>query len=474
MRRAARVANHLVGAAIVVAVLVAVVPVAGATPVTTPTLHQVSWGGVANKSGTGIQNVTQVETDTFSWGTTVVSAFQAGRSSKGYGAAAIGYATSTDSGQTWSHGLLPGLTASSPTPNASYPLVVNQSVAYDALHATWLVPSVTYVPSGTVFREKALLVSQSANGTTWQLPVTAVPTDVDKAWGVCDNTPTSPHFGSCYVAYSQLDSSLAMAVVTSTDGGATWTAPVQVPDGLGGNAFGYNVYPLVQPDGTVVVVATDLNNGRNGSKLMSFASTDGGASWSVPSTVATVRLHSITGIRALNKPTADLDATGRISLVWADCRFQTQCSANDLVLASSSNGTTWTSPARLPLQALGSTDQQFDPGLAIAPGSSGVSAQLSVVYYSTVPCATTCVDARYATSYDGGTTWSSAYTVNSSPMPITWLASSPRGRMVGDYNSVSFVGGSAVTVLPLATAAPAPYAETEWALALAPGWTPGP
>ncbi len=371
------------------------------TPVTMPSLQQASKGGVANHSGTRIFNVTQLETDTFSWGSTVVATFQSGRSAKGSGAAAIGWATSTDDGGTWSHGLLPGLTASSPTPNASYPLVVNQSVAYDARHQQWLVPSVTYVPSGASFHEKALMVNTSANGKKWNVAATAVSTNVDKAWGVCDNTSASPYYGRCYVAYSQIDSGDALAVVTSDDGGTSWSAPVQVKDIVGGNATGYNVYPVVRPDGTVVIVGTDVSNGRNGSALISFASTDGGATWSAPAAFATVQVRTVPGIRALTKPTADVDGDGRVTVAWADCRFQPACAANDLVTASSTDGVTWSAPTQVPLS--GAVADKFDPGLAIAPDTAGATAQLSLVYYTSTDCApSTCLDAQYATSYDGG------------------------------------------------------------------------
>ena len=50
----------------------------------------------------------EVEPDTFAFGATIVSAFQVGRIYDG-GACAIGFATSTNNGVTWSHGLLPGL-----------------------------------------------------------------------------------------------------------------------------------------------------------------------------------------------------------------------------------------------------------------------------------------------------------------------------------------------------------------------------
>jgi hypothetical protein len=55
------------------------------------------------------QHATEVEPDSFAFGSTIVSAFQVGRISGG-GASDIGYAISTDAGVTWNHGLLPGLT----------------------------------------------------------------------------------------------------------------------------------------------------------------------------------------------------------------------------------------------------------------------------------------------------------------------------------------------------------------------------
>src|SRR5215467_4766397 len=52
---------------------------------------------------------TEVEPDTFSNGSTIVATYQVGRIYDG-GACAIGFATSTDNGATWTSGLLPGLT----------------------------------------------------------------------------------------------------------------------------------------------------------------------------------------------------------------------------------------------------------------------------------------------------------------------------------------------------------------------------
>src|SRR2546421_12985058 len=82
---------------------------------------------------------TQVEPDTFAFGNTIVSTFQSGRFFDG-GASNIGFATSTDGGQTWTHGFLPGTTifATPPGP-ARYHRVSDPSVAYDARHKVWII-----------------------------------------------------------------------------------------------------------------------------------------------------------------------------------------------------------------------------------------------------------------------------------------------------------------------------------------------
>src|SRR5437660_808913 len=55
------------------------------------------------------QHRSEVEPDTFSFGRTVVSAFQVGRIFDG-GASDIGFSTSRDGGEHWVRGFLPGVT----------------------------------------------------------------------------------------------------------------------------------------------------------------------------------------------------------------------------------------------------------------------------------------------------------------------------------------------------------------------------
>src|SRR5947209_11295416 len=75
------------------------------------------------------QHATEVEPDTYSFGTTIVSAVQVGRFNNG-GASNIGFATSTNAGSSWTSGFLPGTTTFA-TPPGSYDRLSDPSVAYD-------------------------------------------------------------------------------------------------------------------------------------------------------------------------------------------------------------------------------------------------------------------------------------------------------------------------------------------------------
>src|SRR2546422_11518973 len=83
------------------------------------------------------QHQTEVEPDTFAFGSTIVSAFQAGRFFDG-GASNIGFATSIDGGTSFADGFLPG-TAPFSTPAGIYARDSDASVAFEANHAVWSV-----------------------------------------------------------------------------------------------------------------------------------------------------------------------------------------------------------------------------------------------------------------------------------------------------------------------------------------------
>ena len=161
------------------------------------------------------QHATEVEPDTFSFGTTVVSTFQVGRVTGG-GASNIGWATSTDAGQTWTHGFLPATTANTGGP---YGQVSDASVAYDAKDNVWMISWLGVRSSGTVDVE----LSRSTDAKTWSNPVAVAATGTffDKNWSVCDDHPASPFYGHCYTEYDDANAGDAEHMKTSTDGGQT-------------------------------------------------------------------------------------------------------------------------------------------------------------------------------------------------------------------------------------------------------------
>jgi hypothetical protein len=187
-------------------------------------------------TNTTSQHKTEVEPDTLSSGSTIVSTFQVGRFFNG-GASNIGFATSTNGGKSFISGFLPSSTVFA-TPPGVYPRASDPSVAFDAKDGAWLISWLGIVtPSGPV----DVLVSRSTDGgRTWGAPI-VVNKDGhfnDKNWTVCDNTSTSPFFGHCYTEFDDNTLGDLIQMSTSPDGGLTWERDSRPPTMLmasGGN-----------------------------------------------------------------------------------------------------------------------------------------------------------------------------------------------------------------------------------------------
>src|ERR1051325_5813508 len=123
-------------------------------------------------TNTTSQHKTQVEPDTYSFGSTIVSAQQTGRFFDG-GASNIAWSTSTNNGGAWTTGNLPGITKHD-NPANPYDRVSDPSVAYDAKHNVWMVSTLAIreVPGGVI--GAAVLTSRSTDGgATFGNPGTA-------------------------------------------------------------------------------------------------------------------------------------------------------------------------------------------------------------------------------------------------------------------------------------------------------------
>lgn len=384
------------------------------------------------------KHATAVEPDTFAFGNTFVATAQTGRFFNG-GASGIGYATTNDGGATWTSGVLPNITsqqlASSPFERVSDP-----SVAYDAQDNVWLISSIPLLPSREV--PKVYVSRSTDGGATFGNPITVANagpgSDFDKNWTACDNHASSPFYGNCYTTFDDFGDGDRLKVSTSTDGGLTW-GPAR---NTANNATGIGGQPVVQPNGTVIIPAANAFE----TKIIAFRSTNGGASWSRTRRVASALSHDPAGnLRSGPLPTAEIDANGNVYVAWQDCRFRTNCSSNDIVMSTSTNGTSWASPVRVPIGTTTDGADNFIPGIGVEPSTSGSSAKLGLTFYSydNAACGSSCaLKARYTQSNDGGTNWSAPVTL-AGPFGLNLIVDTSQGRMVGDYISTSWLGGKA-------------------------------
>ena len=380
------------------------------------------------------QHETAVEPDSASWGDTVVAVYQLGRRNDGGAAANIGTSVSHDDGRTWTRSLLPATTvnASPPGPElaASDPVV-----AYDAVHAVWIASTLTIERSGS-----HVYTARSTDGVHWAAPVDAAGGPIlDKDWIACDNGTTSPFHGRCYLEYTDDQKNITVSQF-STDGGQTWSTPVRAGNVLVGTQ------PVVQPNGTLVVVAGNYTDERalTGS-MVALRSTDGGATFA-SFTAANLQSADNSPMRAISLPSVESDSNGTIYATWSDCRFRPTCTKNDLVLSTSTDGMTWTAPVRIT-----SGTDAFIPGLAADPAHPGGLAIVYAHYYGTCSHAPCILGMSIVQSTDGGKTWSAPQRLDAQPFSTNWIPRAEGGRMVGDYFSTSYAGARVVPVFALAT-----------------------
>jgi hypothetical protein len=368
-------------------------------------------------TGTESQHETQVEPDSLTVGRTTVATFQVGRRFDG-AADNIGFSVSGDDGRTWRSGLLPGLTRASlpagPNARASDPVV-----AYDAATGNWLIS--TLAIEGPITR---LTISRSTDGFTWGTPITAIE-DIsargitfDKNWIACDNGSASPNRGRCYLAYTDTVRDRRIAVMTSADGGVTWSAPVgiEVTDAVG-------AFPVARPSGELVVL---FNWG--GGRIGSAVSIDGALSFRPPVTVAEIQVRSIRALRFFPLPSADVDPAGRVWVTWHDCRFSRGCETNSVVVATSPDGNSWSPPV-----AVTSRRNAFLPAIGIHPTTGRVAVVYHVVRQGGI-------DVELIESPGAASGFGTPRRLSAQTMRVEWLPNTVSGRMLADYISVHYAG----------------------------------
>jgi hypothetical protein len=384
------------------------------------------------------EHASEVEPSAFTYGSTIVTAFQVARIYGG-GGADIGFATSADGGTTWTNGYLPGITIYEG--NGTSDAASDAAVAYDALHQVWLIST---LPIGN---NTSVAVSRSTDGINWGNPISVtLQGSPDKNWIVCDNTATSPYYGHCYSEWDDTSQGDLIEMSTSTDGGLTWSPEAHTA----GSDYGIGGVPLVLPKGTVVVPISGFNG-----DVIAFTSTNGGKTWNRAVNISSDSSHGEGGsLRSAGLLSAAVDAKGKVYVMWPDCRFRQGCAENDIVYSTSSNGTKWSAVKRVPIDATTSTVDHFITGLAIGPGTAGAKAHLALAYYyyPVSSCNSNCqLYAGFIQSSTAGKTWSSPVTL-AGPMKLTWLPQTFSGYMVADYIAVGFGNGKAFPIFAMAQA----------------------
>jgi BNR repeat-like domain len=433
----------------------------------------------------------------------IIGAWQQDRWSNG-GARGLVAGFSTDSGKTWGQSQLPFtgcVTGSNPV------LDPFTGTPYNRASDPW----VSIGPDGTAYAVGLLATEStvSGGGNNDTGVGAAASTDGGKSWGTArlikSDQGTSPVFEftqffndkesvtadpstarTAYVVWDRLkapshspDAALRAHAFRgptwfskTTDGGKTWTGTRAIFDpGQNSQTLG-NVIVVNPRTGVLYDFFEQFQTTGSpkftprGASVGFVSSSDGGTTWSGPTTVATQQFVTDTDPNTgaplrtgEGLPSAAIDpSTGQLYLVWSDNRFTG--TVNQIVISTSTDGgKTWTAPAVIS-KATGTP--AFTPTVAV--NSKGV---VGVTYYDlrnlpTGDTTTLPTDYWFTASSDRGTTFGDETHIAGSFDMMK--APNAGGFFVGDYEALG-VSGTAfspffVQAEPSNTTPPPPPATT--------------
>ena len=331
-------------------------------------------------------------------------------------------------------------------------------------------------------------------GATFSPPVLAAPSSdrqmLDKSWLTANKQSSGPYTGWLYLTYSdfQIGSGCNFAgfqgevaeLRYSSDQGATWSAPVTLPQPTDPVPASSGTQSAVAADGTVYVT---YNYGTgivpNAQQLYVTRSTDGGRTFALPVSVTGAPITPVGVIdpqdghqyyrgddsghtfRAPQFPVLAVSPSDpqRVYLVWNhaqagwDTTYTAPCchgsptlrtfNAGDIAFASSSDGgQTWSAPRRLNDDALNNAQDQFLPWLTVAANGA-----IHVTWYDRRDDPLNRLyQVYYTRSTDGGRTWLPNERISDAASdPVRVLFGGGDG-FIGDYSALA---ANSERVLPI-------------------------
>jgi hypothetical protein len=265
-----------------------------------------------------------------------------------------------------------------------------------------------------------------------------------------DNVATSPYTNYLYDAWTDFDASSNIALSRSTNGGESWSSPVNVSSGVNAGGWCQGVNINSGPNGEVYVVFAIYDNPNldDESSIGIARSFDGGATWEP----ATRIIDNIRGIRVtdVNKymrknsfPSMAVDISGgeydgNIYVVWPNVGVPGVNTGNDVdvyMIRSEDQGETWSAPVKINQDPSGLGRKHYFPWITCDP-ANGI---LSTVFYDDRNVGSNQCEVYCANSYDGGETWEDfkVSDVAFTPSPIPNMADG----YFGDYLGITALDG---------------------------------
>jgi hypothetical protein len=360
-----------------------------------------------------------------------------------------------DGGQTWTETILP-LTD---TDGTTYPVTTDPAVAFDDKGNVYIVACAFYAfrTPGKIPASIGICIYQSTDGgRTWSTPVlihSGAGDDKQAVWA--DTNPTSPYKGNVYAAWDNANNH-HMLFARTTNHGASWKGiTVGGVDKPAGTAIP-NIFDSFSPeitvaaDGTVIIVWVSY---LTGDTINLVTSIDGGSTFSAPMTVASgITNLDNSGFPAIDKWPVFPGASFRIltfgtgstsgtnlAVVWADGR---EGDSRIYYRHSPNLGSSWDGPASgqpLLTGALASPkgDQDFHPQIATTP--TGEIGCVFYEYYTTYSefSQSGAINVILAVSTDNGATFTNRVTVSDQAWNPFWDApnadADPSVKFIGDY-----------------------------------------